>query len=256
MTTSPTQPSKPFIRQYRLLPDALPAAEQRIRKTTLIPQMSIIALVIVVSALLAGHNAPDTKTVLIFAIFAALFLTYVAFVSPKRMHRRLLKGWSTYLLEIGPDYLLRRQADTPDVRLSFSEVHRIERRAGYALRVIGASKLREIGIPEGIEHFDEVLHTVAALAPVAASPGDRALRTNVLMATGLVVYMVMLWATSPWIVLPLAAAVSTLLIWLIVFMQRSPNVTLRAKRNGWLYLIGVFTCGLKVLATIGIWPAR
>jgi len=36
-----------------------------------------------------------------------------------------------------------------------------------------------------------------------------------------------------------------------VFMQRSPNVTLHAKRTGWLYLIFVLTCGAKVLAVIG-----
>jgi hypothetical protein len=37
----------------------------------------------------------------------------------------------------------------------------------------------------------------------------------------------------------------------MVFMQRSPNVTLRVKRTGRLYLIFVLTCGLKVLAVIG-----
>ena len=38
-------------------------------------------------------------------------------------------------------------------------------------------------------------------------------------------YLVMLWATSPWIVV-LALGVSGLLLWLMGFMQRSASVTL------------------------------
>jgi CDP-diglyceride synthetase len=71
------------------------------------------------------------------------------------------------------------------------------------------------------------------------------------MGLGFAAYLVMLWSRSPWLVVPLALGVSALLLWLIVFIQRSPNVTLRAKRTGWLYLLFVLTCGLKVLAVIG-----
>jgi hypothetical protein len=167
------------------------------------------------------------------------------------MHSRLAKCWDSYVLEIGPDYLLRLQADTPDVRLLFRDVQQVERRPGHSLRVIGRDKLQVIGIPEGIEHPDEVLQIVTALAPVTPPSSDRALRTNVLMAVGFAAYLMMLWATSLWVVVPLWLGVSALLLWLIVFMQRSPNVTLRAKRTGWLYLIFVLTCGLKVLTVIG-----
>jgi hypothetical protein len=183
--------------------------------------------------------------------FDALFLTCIAFVSPKRMHGRLFKLWQSYVLEIGPDYLLRVQADTPNVQLFFRDVQRVERRAGHSLRVVGKDKLQVIGIPEGIEHRDEVVQIVTALAPVTAPGSDRVLRANVLMGLGFAAYLVMLWSRSPWLVVPLALGVSALLLWLIVFIQRSPNVTLRAKRTGWLYLLFVLTCGLKVLAVIG-----
>jgi len=238
-------------RQYRLLPSALPAAERRIRNTVLIPQMSVVVVGVLLSLFLVVRNS-DMTTVLAVAGFDALFLTYMAFVSPMRMHGRLGKLWDSYVLEIGPDYLLRLQADTPDIRLPFGEIKGVERRPGHSLREVGTVKHQVIGIPEGIEHLDEVLQTVTTLAPVTPRGSDRALRTNVLMGLGFAAYVGMLWATSLWIVVLLAMAVSTLVLWLIAFMQRSPNVTLRAKRAGWLYLIFVLTCGLKVLATIGL----
>jgi hypothetical protein len=238
-------------RQYRLLPGALPAAERRIRNSALFPQMSVIVIGVLISLLLVVRNS-DIKTVLALAGFDALFLTYIAFVSPRRMHRRLVKCWESYVLEIGPDYLLRRQADTPDVRLSFGAIKRVEHRAGHSLRVIGTAKHQVIGIPECIERKDEVFQAVTALAPVTSSGSDRALRKNVLMALGFAAYLWMLWAQSPWVVVPLATAVSALILWLVTFMQRSPNITLRAKRAGWIYLIFVVTCGLKVLAVVGL----
>lgn len=239
------------IRQYRLPPDAVGEVERHLRKTALIPQLSIIAVVILVSTLLFARRAPDMKAVLPFAGFAALFLTYVAFMSPRRMHRRLVKCWDTYVLEIGPDYLLRKQGETPDLRMSFAEIRSIERQPGQGLRVIGTSRYQVIGIPESIEQFEEILHTVTPLAPATPPRADRTLRANIVMGLGFAAYMTMLWSNLPWVVFPLATAVSSLLVWRFVVLQRSPNVTRSARRTGWLYLIFVGICGLKVLQTMG-----
>lgn len=238
------------IRRFRLLPSALSAAERRVRNHLLIPQLALVVAGILLTLLVAMRHS-DIQTTLTIAGLDAVFLTYIAFVSPKRMHNRLVKCWDSYVLEIGPDYLLRLQADTPEIRILFREVTRVERRTGHSLRVIGANGLQVIGIPEGIERWEEVVAAVTALGPVTAPRASRALRTNVFMALGFAAYLGAMWATSPWIVVPLAVGVSALILWFVVFMQRSPNVTVRAKRTGWLYLIFVVTCGLKVLAVIG-----
>ncbi|HWX93668.1 MAG TPA: hypothetical protein VNY29_13635 [Terriglobales bacterium] len=237
-------------RQFRLPPSALPAAERRIRNTLLIPQMSLVVIGVLLSLFLFVRNA-NLRTTLAVAGFDAVFFTYIAFVSPRRMHDRLVKLWNSYVLEVGPDYLLRRQADTPEVRLSFAAIKNVEYRPGHSLRVIGTAKRQMIGIPESIEHLDEVFQTVTALAPVTRTTSNRAFRTNALLALGFGAYLVMLWAASPWVVVPLATGISGLILCFVVFMQRSPNVTLHAKRTGWLYLIFVLTCGAKVLAVIG-----
>ena len=237
-------------RQFRLLPAALPAVERRVRSHLLIPQLAIVVVGILLTLLVAARHS-NIQTTLTIAGLDTVFLTYIAFVSPKRMHNRLVKCWNSYVLEIGPDYLLRLQAGTPDVRIRFREVTRVERRAGHSLRVIGVNNLQVIGIPEGVERWEEVVATVTSLGPVTAPRDDRALRTNVLLALGFAGYLGAMWATSPWIVLPLATAVSALILWFVVFIERSPNVPLRTKRTGWLYLIFVVTCGLKVATVIG-----
>jgi hypothetical protein len=124
------------VREYRLLPAGLPAAQQKLTKRYLIPQLLILVAVMVISGVL-GMRRANFGTVVVFSIFVGLFITYIAFISPRRMRRSLRKCWDTYILAIGPDYLLRRQADAPDLRLSFTEVKKVEHLPGRYLRVIG-----------------------------------------------------------------------------------------------------------------------
>ena len=115
-----------------------------------------------------------------------------------------MKYWDTYDLEIGSDYLLRRQADRPDLRLQFDEVQAVEHFQGRYLRVIGKTKSRVIAIPEGIDRFDQVLETVSSLRPVRVRTIEQWQQYRAFMAAGLLLYVVMIWATSPAVVIPLS----------------------------------------------------
>jgi hypothetical protein len=242
------------IRRYRLLASELPVAEKRLLRRYLIPQLAVLLSLVVISSVLGARNSHTTMGMIGFAVFAGLFFTYMAFGSPRRVRKKLAKSWETYVLEIGPDYLLRQQADTPDIRLPFQDVKRIEHLPGRYLRVIGLQKHNVIGIPESIENFPEVLQTVAALAPVTTLRSDRSVKTTIYFAIGVVAYMTMLWSRSPQIVLPVGTVVIGMLLWLFVFMQRSPNVSRRNKRTAWLYLFMVLLCAYKIWITINpVW---
>ena len=146
------------VRRYQLLRAGLPTAEKRVVSRYLVPQLAVVLAVVLVSCAIAARNSNSTTEMTVFAVIAGLYFTYAAFVSPRRMRKKLAKGWETYVLEIGPDYLRRQQADTPDIRLPFQDVKRVEHLPGRYLRVIGLQK-RNV-IPESIESFPDVLQTV------------------------------------------------------------------------------------------------
>jgi hypothetical protein len=237
-------------REYRLLPDRLPLANRLAIRRYLAPQFAILTAVVIISFFLAVHNA-ETGGVVGFSVILALFLTYIFFWGPRRILRRQAKCWETYVLTIGADYLIRQQAGTPEIRLPFSDVKRIEHLPGRYLRVVGRERYQVIGIPESIENFEEVLQAVSRIAPPRNLTRDRSLKNAVLLAGGFLAYMVMLWTDSPRVVLPLALAVSAVLIWLFVYIQKSPNVTRGSKRISWLYLVFVTLCALKALSALG-----
>jgi len=240
------------IRRYRLLPEGLAAAQQRVRARYLIPQLVLFAGIMLLGFFLAARRDPNLRFVVPYAIAISLLLTYIAFVSPRRLRRNLNKGWDSYLLEIGPDYLLRTQADTPDLRLPFSEIRAIEHYPGRFLRVHGTTRQRVLGIPKDIEQFPEIFSTLAAIRPITETRSDRSLKSFLLILVTMAAFMGMAWSTSPRIVIPLAVFVIGVVLWTIVMFQRSPNASHRAKRQSWFYLILVGVCILKLLLLFGL----
>jgi hypothetical protein len=233
------------LREYRLKPEALEEARRLAIKRYILPQFAVLAGAVIVSFFLAVRSAKGS--VVGFVVVLLLFLGYIVFWGPRRLLRRQAKCWETYVLTIGPDYLLRQQADTPEIRLPFSSVKCIEHLPGRYLRVIGTEKYQVIGIPASVENFGEILNAVSQIAPSTNLKRDRSIRNVALLACGFGAYTVMLWTPSPKVALPFALIVSGLLIWLVVYTQRSPNVALKNKRVSWFYLAFLMISILKAL---------
>jgi hypothetical protein len=233
------------VRRYRLQASHFGDAKRRQLRSTL-PQLLILLLLVLLPTFIAARS---NRSVLMFLLLLdAFYITYIGAVAIPRMRKRLAKCWDTYVLEIGPGYLLRQQADTPEIRMSFSQVKRIEHLPGRYLRVIGSTKRNVIGIPDGLENFSDVLLDLSNIFPANRLSRDNTIRNTFLTGLGFGAYLLMLWLRTPRIVIPLAAAVAILLVWLFVFIQRSPNVSYRSKRLSWLYLLFLGICALKVLS--------
>lgn len=162
----------------------------------------------------------------------------------------MFKCWETYDLEIGHDYLLRRQADIPELRLQFDEVQAVEHVQGRYLRVIGKTKSRAIAIPEGIDRFDQVLETVSSLRPVRARTIEQWQQYRAFMGAGLLLYVIMLWAKSPVVVIPLSLAMGSAIVWVFFWIQQNPNIPIRHKRIAWIYWLFFSACVLKFFVAV------
>ena len=74
---------------------------------------------------------------------------------------------------------------------------------------------RAISKPESIDHFDQVLETVSSLQPVRLRTIEQWQKYRVFMAAGLLIFMLMLWATSPVVVIPLSLAMGSVIVWVV-----------------------------------------
>jgi hypothetical protein len=235
---------------YRLLAAALPGEERRIR-TSYVPTLVLaVALPTVVFVALGISKGATAKLMMEYGLAMAAYIAYLAVWYPRRMRRRLIKCWDTYDLEIGHDYLLRRQADIPDLRLQFDEVQAVEHLQGRCLRVTGKPNSRAISIPESIEHFDQVLETVSSLRPVRVRTVEKWQKYRAFMAAGLLLYVIMLWTTSPLYIIPLSLAMASAIVWVFFWIRRNPNISINQKRIAWIYWLLFLMCMLKLLVAV------
>jgi hypothetical protein len=238
------------LAHYRLLAAALPIEEKRIRSFHIPTLVLVVALSTVVFVALGIRQGATPKSMIPYGSLMVAYIAYLAVWSPRRMRRRLIRCWDTYDLEIGHDYLLRRQADVPDLRLQFDEVQAVERVQGRYLRVIGKTKSRAISIPESIDHFDQVLETVTSLRPVRIRTIEQWQKYRAFMAAGLLVFITMLWATSPVVVIPLSLAMGSVIVWVFFWIQRNPNIPINHKRIAWTYWLFFLMCILKLFVAV------
>lgn len=240
-----------LIPHYRLSSTALPGEEKRIRSAYLPTLLLSLALPAAVFIVLGMRHGATAKSMVEYGLLMVAFIAYLAVWYPRRMRRGLVKCWETYDLEIGPDYLLRRQADLPDLRLQFDEIQAVEQVQGRYLRVIGKSKHRAIAIPEDIDHFDEVLSTLSSLRPIRRRTLEQWQKYRLFMAAGLLLFMFMLWATSPFVVIPLSLLMGSAIVWVFFAIRHNPNCSVTAKRIAWAYWLFLMVCVLKLVVAFG-----
>jgi hypothetical protein len=235
---------------YRLLADALPSEEKRIHTSYLPTLVLVVAASTVVFVALGLSKGATPKLMITYGLMMAAYIAYLLVWYPRRMKRRLSSCWETYDLEIGPDYLLRRQADMPDMRLQFDEVQAVEHVQGRYLRVIGKSKGHVIAIPESIDQFAEILKTISSICPVRVRTIEQWQKYRVFMAAGLLLFVIMLWTTSPVIVIPLSLAMGAVIVWLFFWIRRNQNLPETSKRIAWIYWVFFAICFLKLVVAV------
>jgi hypothetical protein len=234
-------------RHYRLLKSALPGEQRRALMAYVPALFFILAAVMIGSMLLGIWRGNTSQNTLFVAIFTGVYLTYIAFAIPRKLKKRMAKCWDTYDLEIGADYFLRRQGDTPDLQLKFEEVKQVEHYPGRYLRVIGETRQRVIGIPQGIENFDEVLRFVSQVHPVTLRSGEFGRHRLYYMAGGAAAFATLLWSKSWYVTIPLAIGLSCMVLWAVWTVWRSPNASRQTRRAILAYCFVLIPCGLKIL---------
>ena len=236
---------------FRLLATALPHEEKRFQ-TSYVPTLVLVVVASTVLFICLGISRGATpKSMMSYGATMAACIAYLVIWYPRRMRRRLIRYWETYELEIGHDYLLRKQADIPDIRLQFDEVQGVGHVQGRYLRVIGKSKDRVITIPEAIDQFDNVLKIISSVCSVRIRMIEQWQKYCAFIAAGLLLFPILLWATSPHVVIPLSLAMGSVIVWVFFWIRRNPNVPGSTKRLAWIYWLFPAICVVKLFVAVG-----
>ena len=70
------------------------------------------------------------------------------------------------------------------------------------------------------------------------------------MAAGIALFTAMLWFNSPKLVIALCIATSAVIVWTFLWIRRNPNISRKVKLLGWIYLLFLTMCALKLLVAV------
>ncbi len=229
------------VRRYRLSPAGLTVERKRLWTRSFLPLVVICwsALAAFTAYLVAkgAHPAPLVITWVVFVIyFVALGF---------RVQRKLTAGWESYELEIGPDYVLRRQRGLSDLRLGFQEIKAIERIPGRYLKVLGTEWLHSIEISEFLENFPEVVQTLSRIKAPECRRVAQSYKLMIVGALSLGGFGFMLTVTSPVLIISFSLSLYALFMWAFLAIRRNPNWDRGARMMAWAYLGFAVICIVK-----------
>jgi len=193
--------------------------------------------------------------------FACLVLLLVGGTAYRRALRRVVETWPSYTLIVADDFLLRRQAHYPDVRIGRDEVRSIWRMPTGDIVVKTRRWMKFISIPAGLDGRAEVEERLGRWVPVRLYPRAR----------------MYLYYALPFLVLPVAAAaaggfldsgalslpvlfgavlaVMTANLLLQRMLRRSPHVDERARPKRWqiaMMAVVILLLALSMAAFFGL----
>jgi hypothetical protein len=229
-------------RTLRLAPEGLSAEERKVMRKKLPTLICICGGAMLIHFLLVLQRDPSPSSLVRIAAVSVPWLFLVGYFMPRYWISKLRKLWATFELEIGPDYVQRRQADSKDFRLAFDEIRFLRYLPGKDLHIYGDKSWKLIEVPKEIEHFEEVREFFSRLAPTKSTSLNRGQKRSVLCAAGLGGWIVMLWSSSPILVLAASLALAALAAWVILYFLKTPNLTAASRLVAISFVPAFFFC--------------
>ena len=210
----------------------------------MIVPMTLMGVVVVGGIwLLTGDSRRDAPWV--FPLVAAL-----VFVTLGRTAQKTARTvWSSYEIELHPDRIVRRQANTPDLELDRASVTALQEVPGKALNVIGATRAQVVSVPALISDYESIRAELLqwhSAAPIKRP--DRGLpMVAVAVFTSVGLFVMAFSRSVPPLVGALAAgALSPLFVYVLWHVPRSPHFDARTRRAVWWSVLPLLALVMRV----------
>jgi hypothetical protein len=199
-----------------------------------------------------GASADGKVPVWPLLVFIAVCVPYGAFRGIRRSLRILREGWDSYELGLGDDFVLKKQANMPEIEIGRDEITRVQEASskgipnGLVIRT--ADRQCFISVPVALDGYDEVKYQLGHWHQLEALSTLKYLALQILVwllipAALLVIFV----SRNEWLVLAVGIMLITFMGFAIVELRRSMNVDSRAKNLRFMILATIVLIVMVVL---------
>lgn len=213
--------------------------KSRSRKRSLVMRMIIVPAVFVI---FLGRNDWSfdglfTLQSLITFGLTLLFFSIFSRIGVNRGLNRLQQQMESFTLSITDDALLRRQLNTPDVKIPKDEVKRITRSVEGSLSVRGSGQQDVIHIPAGIENQDALEAQLNQICPITVSSQPTSALSWLLVSAAIGSMVGVYISTHKWVVATCGIFTVAVLLWALIAGTNNKQLDRRTKRALWIILL-------------------
>jgi hypothetical protein len=164
--------------------------------------------------------------------------------------RRVREQWESFEISLDGDCVVRRQANTPEIRLCRSEVVSVTESPSKGLAIRGASRYQLVGASKHLEGYEELATVLREWGPPSppskAGPYFPALAG---LAT-VVLFGIAFGAPNPAVAAVAAAVLAAGLLWCVVELRRNPHVDEKTRRIAWWALVPMAAAVARVVTVL------
>lgn len=234
------------MEQYTLKPEAF----KEVKKKILFRSVPLMLIALAVGFSISHFNSPNAESslkTLSFLIPAGIALIII---SLRRGINRQMQLLESYTLTLAEDAIIREQKNTPTIRLKHGDIREIRKNRDGSYTIKGKSMYDTIGVPAQLQHTEALEESLKRIQPFAVEHNQNPLLQKLrpllpLLVLGL---MAVVYISSNKLFVGLSGiAVSCILIWSFLQIQRNKSIDHKTKRASyWTLLVLVSTIGITI----------
>lgn len=244
----------PTVKTYRADPAKSPALRQKL----LLQKIVIFASIFLIIPLVERNEfklAWQTGSLnsLWLPAFVAVAVSFMVVSAFRRATKREIELLNSVEIMLGPDFVLRKIKDYPDVEIHRDEITAIKE-SSAGLRILTSSANRGLRVGIAMEEFEDIRARLAQWTPLIpesqsfwTAPGNLVMVSVPLVALSM---GVVLYSTNLWINLAVGIPLLAFLIWAVIRILKTPYLPRATKRPFLIVLIATVAIAGKIIITV------
>lgn len=244
------------LKTYRHAAENWPAVESRIIAIRNIIFAGIFFLFVAMDFGAAENWKGGSLKSMLPHVIAISFVSAILFFSFRRAIIRQRENWDSFELLLGPDFVVRRMNGLAEIELRRDELTAI-RMYKRSLWLQTASAERNIAVPESLADFAEVRARLSQWMPIPENTQRSWTQSRYLLPAILVVELVLFAlffvSTKSWLEVLAGVPLLAGLLWCLVRIQKSGQLSQKIKRQMWFLLLPLLAIASRLALAIIHW---
>lgn len=212
-----------FMKIYRLSDEGFNPIIRRVLTHLVISGVVVTTVLMVASFLSQEPFSIGSEVFRVAILFTVLF-----FVGRKTVNQQK-QIWESYELELSENYLIKRQDRLEDITIVKTDITEIVENNEGNLIVKTDDIYQNLIVLQAMEGFEEVKSELSQLREIKTEDPRGIKNAKYQQVLFFIALGILLFARTPYIVIPLALGLILLLIWSIIQILRSPHYEVNAK---------------------------